>query len=299
MKIVYSPRYEVDVGRHVFIMAKYRLTKERLIELGEFAESDFVEPEPAADSDILLVHDQAYVNKLKTDTLTTYERYALEIEYSPDLVAVSWLWSGGSILAGRLALETGASYHLGGGFHHAFPDHGEGFCMINDHAVAIRKLMDEKAIRRAMVIDCDVHQANGTAGIFGNEADVFTFSIHQEHNYPALRPPSDLDIGLADGTGDAVYLAKLETGLGNALEGFSPDLIFYVAGADPYRLDQIGGFDLSIDGLKNRDEMVFEAAKIKGIPVATVLAGGYASDLGDLVKIHANTAIAQKRIMGD
>lgn len=298
MKIVYSPKYEINVGPHVFVMAKYRLTKEKLISRGEFAETDFIEPEPASDEDILLVHNRTYVDKVKTGTLSMNELYTLEIKYSPELVTAAWLWSGGSILAGRQALETGACYHLGGGFHHAFPDHGEGFCMINDHAVAIRKLIAEKTIRLAMVIDCDVHQANGTAGIFGDESDVFTFSIHQEHNYPALRPPSDIDIGLPDEAGDAEYLENLETGLDDAMARFYPDLIFYVAGADAYKFDQIGGLNLSIDGLKKRDEMVFQKAVAKSIPVATVLAGGYASDLNDLVTIHANTAITQKKIMG-
>lgn len=298
MKIVYSPKYEVDVGGHIFVMAKYRLTKEKLIELGEFTDSDFLEPEPAADADILLVHNRVYVDKLKTGTLTAQELYALEIKYSPELVAAAWLWSGGSIMAARLALETGACYHLGGGFHHAFPDHGEGFCVINDHAVAIRKLITEKTISRAMVVDCDVHQANGTAGIFADDPDVFTFSIHQEHNYPAMRPPSDIDIGLPDETGDTAYLKELNLGLDEALDRFDPDLIFYVAGADSYVYDQIGGLSLTIEGLRQRDELVFQTAKVQGIPVATVLAGGYAGELDDLVTIHANTAIAQKRIMG-
>jgi acetoin utilization deacetylase AcuC-like enzyme len=298
VKIVYSPKYEVDIGSHIFVMSKYRLTKDKLIQLGEFIAGDFIEPEPAGDADILLAHNRTYVDKLKTGTLTAQELNTLEIEYSPELVAAAWLWSGGSILAARLALETGACYHLGGGFHHAFPDHGEGFCFINDHAVAIRKLMAEKTIQRAMVIDCDVHQANGTAGIFGGDSGVFTFSIHQEHNYPARRPASNLDIGLPDETGDTLYLEKLDEGLKEALADFHPDLIFYVAGADPYQFDQIGGLGLTIEGLRQRDAMVFQAAKAMGLPVATVLAGGYAGNLDDLVDIHANTAIEQKRIMG-
>lgn len=298
MKIVYSPKYEIDIGRHIFNMSKYRLTKEKLIAMGEFTESDFVEPEPATDADILLVHNRAYVDKLRTGTLSLQELQTLEIEYSPDLVAASWLCAGGSILAGRLALETGSCYHLGGGFHHAFPDHGEGFCAINDHSVAIRKLMGEKVIDRAMVVDCDVHQANGTAGIFADDPNVYTLSIHQEYNYPALRPPSDLDIGLPDETGDEYYLAELNAGLHQASGVFSPDLIFYVAGADPYEYDLIGGLDISINGLKKRDELVFTKAKEMGVPVATVLAGGYAERLDDLIEIHANTAIAQKKILG-
>ncbi len=298
MKIIYSPKYEVDVGDHVFNMAKYRLTKERLLAHGEFTEADFVEPEPASDEDILRVHTPAYVEKLKTGTLSAEEIAGLEIGFSPALVEASWLWAGGSILAGRRALEEGGCYHMGGGFHHAFPDHGEGFCAINDIAVAIRRLLADKLVRLAMVIDCDVHQANGTAGIFQDESDVYTFSIHMEDGYPALRPPSDLDLGLPDGTGDSGYLEELDKGIDQALSHLYPDIIFYVAGADPFSGDQLGGLNITLDGLKHRDEMVFTKAKEKGVPVVTVLAGGYANWLEDLVTIHANTAVAMRDVLG-
>ena len=298
MNIIYSPKYEVDVGEHVFIMAKYRLTKERLLADGAFAETDFLEPEPATDDDILLVHNPDYALKLKNGTLSLEDQYALEIKYSPELVEASWLWAGGSIAAGRLALETGACYHLGGGFHHAFPDHGEGFCAVNDHSIAIRRLLRDGVIHKAMVIDCDVHQANGTATIFAADEAVFTFSIHEQSIYPAMKPPSDLDVGLPDGAGDDLYLDELGKGIDTALGSLSPDLIFYVAGGDTYSGDQLGGLNLSIGGMKKRDELVCAKAKTKGVPVAAVLAGGYAADLNDLVTIHANTAIVMKEMLG-
>lgn len=297
MNIIYSPKYEVDVGPHVFIMAKYRLIKERLLADGAFTETDFLEPEPATDDDILLVHNLNYVMKLRQGKLSLEEQYALEIKYSPELVEASWLWAGGSIEAGRLALEAGACYHLGGGFHHAFPDHGEGFCAVNDHSIAIRRLLKDGVIHTAMVINCDVHQANGTATIFAADKAVYTFSIHEQNIYPVVKPPSDLDIGLPDGAGDDLYIGELGKGIDKALGSFSPDLIFYVAGGDTYSGDQLGGFNLSIKGMKKRDELVCTKAKAKGVPVAAVLAGGYAADLNDLVTIHANTAIVMKEML--
>jgi acetoin utilization deacetylase AcuC-like enzyme len=242
-----------------------------------------------------LVHHREYLRKLQTGKLSYLEVLRLEIPYSPELVRAVWLCTGGSILAGRLALEDGAAVNVGGGFHHAYPDHGEGFCVLNDFAVAIRRLQKEKTIERAMTVDCDVHQGNGTAAIFGGDHTVFTLSIHQENNYPYPKPPSSLDINLRDGVGDEEYLSELAQALGRALAEFSPDLIFYVAGADPYRYDQLGGLKLSLAGLEKRDRLVFEKARAKNIPVAVVLAGGYARQLEDTIQIHANTVrVAQE-----
>jgi acetoin utilization deacetylase AcuC-like enzyme len=195
---------------------------------------------------------------------------------------------GGTLLAGRLALEHGSAGHLGGGFHHAFADHGEGFCLLNDVAVAARVLLGEGRVGRVAIVDLDVHHGNGTASIFAGDPDVFTFSMHQERNYPADKPPSDLDVGLDDRTGDGAYLDALARHLPEALDG-SPDLVFYLAGADPYRDDQLGGLALTIEGLRRRDRMVLEAVQERGIPVAVVLAGGYAYRLEDTVRIHAAT----------
>lgn len=295
MKIVYSPDYEVDVGDHPFRMSKYRLVKERLLADG-FEETDFVEPVPAGDQDILLVHTDEYVRKIKADDLSRHDLNQLEIPFSPELAKASWLCAGGSILAGRIALDEGACYHDGGGFHHAFPGHGEGFCLINDHSVAISRLLQDRVIRTAMVIDCDNHQANGTAVVFQRNPDVFTFSIHEQDGYPFVKPPGDMDIGLEMGTGDDEYLEKLQKGMAAAIRMFPADLIFYVAGADTYKLDDLGGLGLSIEGMRRRDQMVCGAAKERGIPMASVLAGGYARDVNDLVTIHANTAIIMKEM---
>jgi len=236
-----------------------------------------------------LVHHREYLRKLQTGKLSYLEVLRLEIPYSPELIRAVWLCAGGSILAGRLALEDGTAVNVGGGFHHAYPDHGEGFCVLNDFAVAIRRLQKDKTIQRAMTVDCDVHQGNGTAAIFGGDHTVFTLSIHQENNYPYPKPPSSVDINLRDGVGDEQYLRELAQGLGSALVEFSPDLIFYVAGADPYRDDQLGGLKLSLEGLEKRDRLVFEKARAKNIPVAVVLAGGYARQLDDTIQIHTNT----------
>jgi acetoin utilization deacetylase AcuC-like enzyme len=294
LKLFYSDRYDLNLGNHVFPSIKYRLVKENLLHEHIAEPGDFVEPPPASDDDIALVHHREYLRKLQTGKLSYLEVLRLEIPYSPELIRAVWLCTGGSILAGRLALEDGAAVNVGGGFHHAYPDHGEGFCVLNDFAVAIRRLQKDRTIDRAMTVDCDVHQGNGTAAIFGGDHTVFTLSIHQENNYPYPKPPSSLDINLRDGVGDEEYLRELAQGLDRALAEFSPDLIFFVAGADPYRDDQLGGLKLSLEGLEKRDRLVFEKARAKHIPVAVTLAGGYARCLEDTIQIHSNTVRVAK-----
>ncbi|MGO8731575.1 MAG: histone deacetylase [Terriglobia bacterium] len=289
MKLVYSDRYDLNLGSHVFPSIKYHLVKEMLLREHIAEPGDFIEPPPASDDDIALVHHREYLRKLQAGKLSYLEVLRLEIPYSPELVRAVWLCTGGSILAGRLALEGGVGVNLGGGFHHAYPDHGEGFCVLNDFAVAIRRLQKDKTIEQAMTVDCDVHQGNGTAAIFGGDHTVFTLSIHQENNYPYPKPPSSLDINLEDGVGDEDYLRELTQGLDKALADFRPDLIFYIAGADPYRDDQLGGLKLSLEGLEKRDRLVFEKASGRNIPVAVTLAGGYARQLEDTIQIHSNT----------
>jgi len=289
VKLVYSDQYDLNLGSHVFPSIKYRLVKEKLLSDGIAAAQDFVEPAPASDEDIALVHHREYLRKLQTGKLSYLEVLRLEIPYSPELIRAVWLCAGGSILAGRLALQDAVAVNVGGGFHHAYPDHGEGFCVLHDVAIAIRRLQKDKAIERAMTVDCDVHQGNGTAAIFGGDHTVFTFSIHQENNYPYPKPPSTLDINLTDGVEDDAYLHALGKGLDSALAEFTPDLIFYIAGADPYRHDQLGGLRLTLEGLGQRDRLVFEKAKAKKIPVAVTLAGGYARRVEDTVQIHTNT----------
>jgi acetoin utilization deacetylase AcuC-like enzyme len=289
LKLVYSDRYDLNLGSHVFPSIKYRLVKEKLLREHIAEPGDFVEPPPASDDDIALVHHREYLRKLQAGKLSYLDVLRLEIPYSPELVRAVWLCTGGSILAGRLALEDGVGVNVGGGFHHAYPDHGEGFCVLNDFAVAIRRLQKDKTIEQAMTVDCDVHQGNGTAAIFGGDHTVFTLSIHQENNYPYPKPPSSLDINLRDGVGDEEYLRELTQGLDRALAEFRPDLIFYLAGADPYRDDQLGGLKLSLEGLEKRDRLVFEKASGGNIPVAVTLAGGYARQLEDTIQIHSNT----------
>ena len=293
-KLIYDDRYDLRLGDHVFPSQKFRLVHDRLIESGVAAAEDFLSPQPATDEDILRVHSQEYVYKLKTGTLTRTEIMRMEVPYSKGLIEACWLAAGGSILAAQCALREGLASNIGGGFHHAYPDHGEGFCVIHDVAVAIRKTQFDGAIERAMVVDTDVHQGNGTAAIFGGDGDVFTLSIHQQHNYPYPKPPSTVDVNLPDGVGDDDYLAILEKHLHQAFREFSPQLLFYVAGADPYREDQLGGLALTMDGLRARDALVYDYARRNRVPVASAFAGGYARRLGDTVSIHVGTILAAR-----
>jgi acetoin utilization deacetylase AcuC-like enzyme len=220
----------------------------------------------------------------------------LEVPYSPELVRAFWLAAGGTIVAAESALQDGFGCNLGGGFHHAYPGHGEGFCAIHDVAVAIRALQARQEISRAMIVDTDVHHGNGTAAIFAKDPSVFTLSIHQWNNYPAHKPHSSLDINLEDGVDDEEYLAALLPAIQKSLEEFQPDMLFYVGGADPYSEDQLGGLNLSIAGLKERDAGVFDESRKRGIPVVTTQAGGYARRIEDTVQIHVNTILAAKQI---
>ncbi len=319
-KLVYSDKYYLPIGEHIFRADKYRLIRERLLHERIAEEGDFIAPQPASESEVLLVHSPHYVNKLMEGALSAREELEMEIPYSPQVVDAFMLHTGGSILAAERALEDGVCINVGGGFHHAFPEHGEGFCMINDFAVAIRALQSRGRIRRAMTLDCDVHQGNGTAFIFGASGqkpgtlpsssspsvhgnrtqgkakDVFTISLHQEHNYPYAKPASSIDVNLPDGCGDAEYLTWLDNALSSGLRQFDPELICYVAGADPFCEDQLGGLNLTIEGLKQRDELVFRAARARNIPVMVTYAGGYANHVEDTVAIHCNTAVAAAEV---
>ena len=288
-KLIYHEGYDLHLGAHVFPSQKFRLIAQKLRDDGIASKEDFLRPEPASDADILRVHTKDWVQRLKTGTLTLSEEMRLEVPYSPELVRAFWLAAGGTILAARGAIRDGFGCNLGGGFHHACADHGEGFCVLHDVAIAIRRLQKDAVIERAMTVDCDVHHGNGTAEIFAGDGTVFTFSIHQERNYPYPKPPSDLDLHLPDGVTDEEYLAELEHGLDQSLARFQPDMIFYLAGADPYHEDQLGGLKLSLDGLMRRDGLVFEKAKVREIPVVVTLAGGYARRVSDTVLIHTNT----------
>ena len=295
-KLVYHERYDLNLGPHVFPSQKFRLIYEMLLRESIAVPQDFLRPDPASDEDILRVHTPDWLRKLKTGTLAAGEVMLLEVPYSPELVEAVWLAAGGTILAAQSALGDGFGSNLSGGFHHAYPGHGEGFCAIHDVAVAIRKLQSDGAVKKAMVVDTDVHHGNGTAAIFRNDPTVFTISIHQENNYPAQKPPSSIDLNMADRADDDEYLGVLIPAVQQALDEFRPDILFYVGGADPYCEDQLGGLALTKEGLKQRDRKVFEEARHRRIPVATTLAGGYAQRVEDTVRIHVNTILAAKEV---
>ena len=286
---VYSPHYRVDIGPHVFPTAKYDLLRQRLIDEFNVPKVDFVEPESASMDQVLEVHTRRYYAACRGSNLTLDEERRLELPWSAQLFDAATRCVGGSIMAARLALNFGVGLHIGGGFHHAFADHGEGFCVFNDTACAIRQMQAERGIKRAMVVDVDLHQGNGTSAIFADDESVATFSIHQEWLYPYPKPPSTVDVGLDAGTDDATYLKLLEAHLVPLIQSHDPDLVVYVAGADPYRYDQLGALNLTISGLRKRDEFVCNLCRSHLLPLAVVLAGGYASNTDDTVQIHLGT----------
>jgi len=286
--IVHSQAYYAEIGLHVFPMKKFQLVREEIVRRGLLRDEEVVAPTPATLEEVLRVHDRVYVDKLVSGKLSVLEEMVLELPYSKQLVEASFLCAGGSIQAARLALERKIGINLAGGFHHAFADHGEGFCVFNDVAIAIRDLQHEKRIRRAAVIDVDVHQGNGTAAIFRDDPSVFTFSIHEEANYPSVKPPSDRDIGLDTGADGKTYLAALEHWVPTIVRQHRPDLVAYVAGADPFEEDQLGRLKLTREDLRRRDRIVFGACVAESIPVACFLAGGYARRVEDTVGIHAD-----------
>jgi acetoin utilization deacetylase AcuC-like enzyme len=293
IRLAYSEEYAVDIGDHVFPTSKYGHIRKRLLAESPFKGSiEFVTPPPASDEDILLAHHKEYLDKLKNGTLSRDEILKLELPYSKELVSSSLVCCGGTVLASRIALKDRIGIHIGGGFHHAFPDHGEGFCVLNDIAVAIRRIMKDGLIRKAMVIDCDLHHGNGTAAMFSGDPAVYTFSIHQENNYPYFKPRSSLDIGLRDWAGDKEYLSALYDNIPKIISEFKPEFLMYVAGADPYENDRIGGLALTKEGLRKRDEFIFDQALHYAVPVAVVLAGGYAAQEEDTVDIHYQTVVS-------
>jgi acetoin utilization deacetylase AcuC-like enzyme len=292
LPVVYSPEYDLRLGQHVFPSDKFRRVYDLLRQGPDRHKFRFLEPVPATDDDLLLVHRADYVARLLRCEPTPQELIWLEIPWSEATLRGFLYAVGGSILAGRTAISDGAAFNLTGGFHHAFADHGEGFCALHDVAIAIRRMQREKLATQFLIVDCDVHQGNGTAAIFAGDADVFTLSLHQERNYPVPKPPSDLDVNLEDGAGDDEYLQALADALRQAFARFRPEMLWYIAGADPYRDDQLGGLALTMEGLRGRDEMVFAAAGEYGIPFAAALAGGYARSVDDTVQIHAATVLA-------
>lgn len=296
MKVFYTPRYYADIGEgHVFPIRKFELVRDRLLAEGTLSPAEIVEPREASVDDVLLVHTEAYVTRLRAGALDARELRRLGLPWSKALVRRSFLATSGTLGAARAALVEGAASNLAGGTHHAFPDRGEGFCVLNDVAIAIRALRRDGKILRASVVDLDVHQGNGTAAIFEGDTEVFTFSMHGAKNYPLFKQRSSLDVELPDGTSDEEYLDSLARHLPRVFE-HAPDLVFYLGGADPYAGDKLGRLSLSIEGLRARDELVLRECRERGFPVATVMSGGYAADIDDTVEIHCNTIRAVKRV---
>ncbi len=296
MRVFYSPRYYAEIGEgHVFPIRKFELVRDRLLKEGTLAPADLIEPQPAATADVLLVHTEDYVTRLRAGTLTEREIRRLGLPWSKSLVRRSFLAVSGTIGAARAALDEGIGANLAGGTHHAFPDRGEGFCVFNDVAIAIRALRRDGLVWRAGVVDCDVHQGNGTAVIFAGDDETFTFSMHGAKNYPLFKARSTLDVELPDKTGDEDYIRALEQHLPQVFAR-EPQIVFYLAGADPFERDKLGRLALSMEGLRARDEIVLREAKRSGVPIITVMSGGYAADVNDTVEIHCNTIRAARKV---
>lgn len=295
-KIFYSPYYYADIGEnHVFPIRKFELVRDKLLAERTLFKEEIIEPLPANVEDVLLVHTEDYISRLREGTLTAKEIRRLGLPWTESLVRRSFLATNGTISAAKHALDAGVSSNLAGGTHHAFPDRGEGFCVLNDVAIAIRVLQKENLAQRFLIVDCDVHQGNGTAFIFKDDESVFTFSMHGAKNYPLFKETSSLDIELPDKTADAEFLETLNQALPRIFL-HDPDIVFYLGGADPFERDKLGRLGLTMDGLRSRDEMVLEFAKERDVPVVTVMSGGYAQEINDTVEIHCNTIRAVKKV---
>lgn len=297
MQVFYTPRYYADIGNgHIFPIRKFELVRDRLLAEGTLHPTELLEPEPATPDAVRLVHTDDYVSRLCSGELTAKELRRLGLPWSESLVRRSFYATGGTIAAARAALVEGYGSNLAGGTHHSFADRGEGFCVLNDVAVAIRVLQNEGLIRRAAIIDCDVHQGNGTATIFADDEDTFTFSIHGANNYPLFKARSNLDVELPDATADEEYLKVLNDHVPAVFAAADPDLVFYLAGADPYANDKLGRLALTIDGLRQRDAYVLTQCYARETPVVTVMSGGYGKDINDTVEIHCNTIRMVKEV---
>ncbi|HEX8251228.1 MAG TPA: histone deacetylase [Pyrinomonadaceae bacterium] len=295
-RIFYSPYYYADIGEnHVFPIKKFELVRDRLLAEGTLQKEEISEPTPARVEDVLLVHTEDYVTRLINGELTAKEIRRLGLPWSKSLVRRSFLACSGTISAARHALSNGVASNLAGGTHHAFPDRGEGFCVLNDVAVAIRVLQKENLAAKFLIVDCDVHQGNGTAFIFQTDKSVFTFSMHGAKNYPLHKEQSTLDFELSDGAGDREFLEILSEALPRIFL-HNPDIVFYLGGADPFEKDKLGRLKLTKEGLRRRDEMVLRFAAEREVPIVTTMSGGYALDINDTVEIHSNTIRAVKKV---
>jgi acetoin utilization deacetylase AcuC-like enzyme len=295
MKVFYSDTFVLPLPEtHRFPMAKYRLLRERLTNERVLDAGDLHVPDAAAWEDLRLVHSSGYIDQVARGALPADVQRRIGFPWSPEMVERSRRSVGATIAAAREALRSnpddgGVSANLAGGTHHAFADRGEGYCVFNDVAVAVRVLQRDGRIRRALIVDCDVHQGNGTAAIFHGDPSVFTFSMHGANNFPFRKETSDLDVALPDGTGDEEYLAALAGHLPQVLAAQQPDIVFYLAGADPYAGDRLGRLKLTIAGLAARDRLVFAACRARHRPLVITMSGGYADDVDAIVTIHLNT----------
>lgn len=299
MRLFYTGAFVLPLpAGHRFPMAKYSLLRERLLASGAFAESDFHTPDAADDAALCRAHCPDYVRRVAGGELTAAEQKRIGFPWSPQMVERSRRSAGATLAACRAALADGCAANLAGGTHHAQADRGEGFCVFNDAAVAALAMLAEGRVEQVAVIDCDVHQGNGTAAILRGNDRAFTFSMHGARNFPFDKEASDLDIELADGTGDEAYLAALDRGLAETFARCRPQLAIYLAGADPYAGDRLGRLSLSFAGLAERDERVLAACRERAIPVALAMAGGYAEPIADTVSIHATTILTAQRLFG-
>lgn len=290
MFAVFSPHYSFDLPpHHPFPMGKYQAVHDALRADGLLANHQVLAPEAATEEALLRVHTADYVNRILAGELTAAEQRKLGFEWSPALIRRALFATGGTLLAARLALRDGLAVNLAGGSHHAFPTHGEGYCAFHDMAVAIRSVHEEHPGLRIAIVDCDVHQGNGSAAIFGEEPRVFTFSIHCESNYPLRKIPGSRDVGLRNGVEDAEYLHRLDQELDLLWSRFRPQMVFYQAGVDPLAGDRLRRLALSREGLRQRDRRVLARCVTSGIPAVVVLGGGYAARFEDTVEAHAET----------
>jgi acetoin utilization deacetylase AcuC-like enzyme len=300
MKVFYTDQFVLPLpDGHRFPMAKYTLLRERVFASGLFAPDELCVPDAATDTGLLRVHTAEYVRRVKAGELTEKELRRIGFPWTPEMVERARRSSGATIAAARAALADGLAVNLAGGTHHAFPDHGGGYCIFNDTAIAARAMQAEGRVSRVVIIDCDVHQGDGTAYIFEHDPSVFTFSIHGAKNYPFHKETSDLDVALIDDADDGVYLAALREALPVVLDRARADLAIYLAGADPFREDTFGRMQLSKAGLLERDRFVLESCRARGLPVAITMAGGYAKRVEDTVDIHWQSVQLAKSMMSN
>jgi len=300
MYALYSDHYVIDLPvHHTFPIQKYRMIREQLLAEGTLSSEELLDPTLAAPPDVRLVHTRDYWERLSSGTLPDNAIRRLGLPWSEALVRRSRASVQGTLTAARIAIRERVAFNLAGGTHHAFPDRGEGYCVLNDIAVAVRCLQRDGWMQRMAIIDCDVHQGNGTAAIFAGDPDVYTFSLHGAKNYPLIKVPGSLDIALPDDTGDEEYLRTREPVVARILAEFRPGLVFYLAGVDPHQRDRLGRLRLTHEGLRRRDEVVFQACRDAGIPVAVTLGGGYGQDIQDTVEAHCNTVRAARAVFDD